>query len=54
MIDKRYLFCVVFVKPVRGLLREVLDYLIEDDDATHIDRWLNKLKEYMAVKPVLE
>ncbi|KAI7888552.1 transcription factor IIIC subunit delta N-term-domain-containing protein [Mucor mucedo] len=43
-----------FVKPVRGLLREVLDYLIEDDDATHIDRWLSKLKEYMAVKPVLD
>lgn len=47
-------YCVVFVKPVRGLLREILDYLIEDDEHVSLERWLGKLVEYMAPGPVLE
>lgn len=48
------IFFIVFVRPVRGLLREILDYLIEDDNSVPFEKWLSKLTDYMAPGPVLE
>ncbi|KAI8095592.1 transcription factor IIIC subunit delta N-term-domain-containing protein [Thamnidium elegans] len=46
-------FILVFLKPVKGLIREILDYLIEDDNILPIKMWYEKLVECMASGPTL-
>lgn len=45
---------LVFNQPVRGLVREILAYLIEDDNLTPLENWFNELVKYTESTTDLE
>jgi len=40
---------IVLTKPVRGLLREVLYYLVDDGDDEPMIQWISAVSKYMDV-----
>lgn len=44
-------FFIVFVKPVRGLVRELLQYLVDDGDHKPMSQWISCLSGYLDAKP---
>lgn len=42
---------IVFVKPVRGLVRELLQYLVDDGDHKPMSQWISCLSGYLDAKP---
>lgn len=41
-------FYIVFVKPVRGLVREILQHLIDDEDLEPMAQWISSLAGYLT------
>lgn len=49
-IDQRKNNCdIVLTKPVRGLLREILYYLVDDGDDEPMIQWISTVSKYMDV-----
>ncbi|KAK4514715.1 Tlg2-vesicle protein [Mucor velutinosus] len=44
----------MFTKPVRGLLREILYYLVDDADDEPMTQWISTVAKYLDVPPTIE
>lgn len=38
---------LVFVKPFRGIIRELLEYIVNEDDLEPFQKWVSKLEEHL-------
>jgi hypothetical protein len=45
---------LVFYYPLKGVLLEVLEYLIHEDDYTPLEAWFETLRTYIHDEPKLE
>lgn len=42
----------VFLKPVKGIVRDTLHYLVEEDNIEPISMWISKLMKYLEKEPI--
>lgn len=54
-MDQRANHCdIVFTKPVRGLLREMLYYLVDDGDDEPMTKWISSIAKYLDEPSTIE